>query len=55
MCTIADAKVRQNYNCYNVYFYECLQTLRLHSETLPKRKGAGFESRTFLGYHAGLT
>ena len=24
MCTIADAKVRQNYNCYNVYFYECL-------------------------------
>ncbi len=24
MCTIANAKVRQNYNCYNVYFYECL-------------------------------
>ena len=24
MCTIADAKVRQNYNCYNVYFNECL-------------------------------
>ena len=25
MCTIADAKVRQNYNCYNVYFNECLR------------------------------
>ena len=24
MCTIADAKVQRNYNCYNVYFYECL-------------------------------
>jgi len=24
MCTIALAKVQQNYNCYNVYFYECL-------------------------------
>ena len=25
MCTIADAKVQRNYNCYNVYFYECLR------------------------------
>ena len=35
MCTITDAKVtlgfavwlvqERNYNCYNVYFYECLQ------------------------------
>ena len=24
MCTIAGAKVQLNYNCYNVYFYECL-------------------------------
>ena len=24
MCTIAGAKVRLNYNCYNVYFNECL-------------------------------
>jgi len=24
MCTIAVAKVQLNYNCYNVYFYECL-------------------------------
>ena len=24
MCTIALAKVQRNYNCYNVYFYECL-------------------------------
>ena len=24
MCTIAGAKVQRNYNCYNVYFYECL-------------------------------
>ena len=29
MCTIALAKVQRNYNCYNVYFYECL----LYSET----------------------
>ena len=25
MCTIATAKVQRNYNCHNVYFYECLQ------------------------------
>ena len=25
MCTIATAKVQINYNCYNVYFYECLR------------------------------
>ncbi len=24
MCTIADAKVQLNYNCYNMYFYDCL-------------------------------
>ena len=24
MCTIATAKVQRNYNCYNVYFNECL-------------------------------
>ena len=24
MCTIALAKVQRNYNCYNVYFNECL-------------------------------
>ena len=24
VCTIADAKVQRNYNCYNVYFNECL-------------------------------
>ena len=24
MCTIATAKVQRNYNCHNVYFYECL-------------------------------
>ena len=28
MCTIADAKVQRNYNCYNVYFNECLQTYK---------------------------
>jgi hypothetical protein len=31
MCTIADAKVRQNYNCYNVYFNECLLNISLIS------------------------
>ena len=25
MRTIATAKVQRNYNCYNVYFNECLQ------------------------------
>ena len=30
MCTIAGTKVHLNYNCYNVYFYECL---RLSQET----------------------
>ena len=24
MCTIAGTKVHLNYNCYNVYFNECL-------------------------------
>ena len=27
MCTIALAKVQRNYNCYNVYFYECLRNI----------------------------
>ena len=30
MCTIADAKVQINYNCYNVYFYECLHNKYLY-------------------------
>ena len=29
MCTIAGAKVQRNYNCYNVYFYECLPANRI--------------------------
>ena len=29
VCTIADAKVQRNYNCYNVYFNECLRNLTL--------------------------
>ena len=29
MCTIALAKVQRNYNCYNVYFYECLRKWEL--------------------------
>ena len=35
MCTIATAKVQRNYNCYNVYFYECLRK----SENNTKQKG----------------
>ena len=27
MCTIAPAKVQRNYNCYNVYFNECLRRM----------------------------
>ena len=29
MCTIADAKVQLYYNCYNVYFYECIHRIPL--------------------------
>ena len=29
MRTIATAKVQRNYNCYNVYFYECLRKYRI--------------------------
>ena len=32
MCTIALAKVQRNYNCYNVYFYECLRLSAAHGE-----------------------
>ena len=35
MCTIADAKVRQNYNCYNVYFNECLPNYKGELYNLP--------------------
>ena len=31
MCTIALAKVQRNYNCYNVYFYECLRCEGINS------------------------
>ena len=30
MCTIATAKVQRNYNCYNVYFNECLLPNHVH-------------------------
>ena len=35
MCTIAVAKVQLNYNCYNVYFYECLQYFYLMTHLRP--------------------
>ena len=45
MCTIAVAKVQPNYNCYNVYFYECLRLSRMEPSsfkdetfTLPRGK-----------------
>ena len=41
MCTIALAKVQRNYNCYNVYFYECL----LQTE----RRGRGYVPPSFFG------
>ncbi len=34
MCTIATAKVQRNYNCHNVYFYECLQIIRTYWKIL---------------------
>ena len=30
MRTIATAKVQRNYNCYNVYFNECLLFTHIH-------------------------
>ena len=41
-CTIADAKVQLNYNCYNVYFYECLliSSAGDSSGTVPAGKSA---------------
>ena len=45
MCTIAVAKVQPNYNCYNVYFNECLRLSRMEPSsfkdetfTLPRGK-----------------
>ena len=39
MCTIAGAKVQLNYNCYNVYFNECLQIKRKnHKKEVKKSK-----------------
>lgn len=38
VCTIADAKVQRNYNCYNVYFNECLRLIyprHLISDDIP--------------------
>ena len=32
MCTIAGAKVQQNYNCYNVYSIECILFSYMKSE-----------------------
>ena len=32
MRTIATAKVQRNYNCYNVYFNECLLSFLFSSE-----------------------
>ena len=33
MRTIATAKVQRNYNCYNVYFNECLRSVAPVAET----------------------
>ena len=32
MRTIATAKVQRNYNCYNVYFNECLHIINVVSQ-----------------------
>ena len=44
MCTIATAKVQRNYNCYNVYFNECLRCNRLGQQ----KKLRGFSSRSLI-------
>ena len=55
VCTIAGAKVQLNYNCYNVYFIECLQNNDLTSDffsgTFHSAEGGTFlsaEGGTFL-------
>ena len=59
MCTIAGAKVQLNYNCYNVYFYECL---RINNKIkVMKREAYGFtddryfELRLLALHDAGIT
>ena len=47
MCTIATAKVLQNYNCYNVYFYECLLCKKLKTVMT----ACGIEKA--ISYHCG--
>ena len=44
VCTIADAKVQRNYNCYNVYFNECLRFMGIGSAI----KVAGFGIKKYL-------
>ena len=54
MCTIADAKVRQNYNCYNVYFNECLQIAGMWRKTTnasEKNKSSPGRLQFFLKLH----
>ena len=48
MCTIAGAKVQRNYNCYNVYFYECLQFIHL-IELMEHRIGTNNRRKQFAG------
>ena len=46
--TIATAKVQLNYNCYNVYFIECLLYFEIEKEELReyrKQKFAEMEER----------
>ena len=58
MRTIATAKVQRNYNCYNVYFNECLQRFlgrsERHSRALEITKIADHAFRT-AGYFSLFT
>ena len=46
MCTIATAKVQRNYNCYNVYFNECLRINAMMERTKETSEAAGLSLET---------
>ena len=54
MCTIATAKVQRNYNCHNVYFYECL-LINLPSVIIkgPASRGVKQALEFIVGPHRG--
>ena len=52
MRTIADAKVQLNYNCYNVYFYECLHNAMQSLEMVWRNRSIPTQFRTSESTHS---